>query len=233
MPPASSGATALRDVSLDDKYELESGRVYLTGVQALVRLLILQRQRDAAAGLNTAGFVSGYRGSPLGGLDQSLWAAEKFLVPRAHQIPAGFERGPGGDVDLGQPAGQHVPGCEIRRCLLDVVREGPGRRPLRRRVQARQLRRHVEARRRPGARRRRPRGQVVDAAAPIRPPVFRGDDAGALPVVGPGDHRSRPARLGDEPLFGTLGRLQMRVRHRRELGVGHDRSRARQAGHAR
>ncbi|HEY7943448.1 MAG: indolepyruvate ferredoxin oxidoreductase family protein [Burkholderiales bacterium] len=83
MPPASSGATALRDVSLDDKYELESGRVYLTGVQALVRLLILQRQRDAAAGLNTAGFVSGYRGSPLGGLDQSLWAAEKFLS-RAH-----------------------------------------------------------------------------------------------------------------------------------------------------
>ena len=83
MPPAATGAPALRDVSLDDKYQLESGRVYLTGVQALVRLLILQRQRDAAAGLNTAGFVSGYRGSPLGGLDQSLWAAAKFLE-RAH-----------------------------------------------------------------------------------------------------------------------------------------------------
>jgi indolepyruvate ferredoxin oxidoreductase len=83
MPPAATGATALRDVSLDDKYQLESGRVYLTGVQALVRLLILQRQRDAAAGLNTAGFVSGYRGSPLGGLDQSLWSAAKFLE-RAH-----------------------------------------------------------------------------------------------------------------------------------------------------
>jgi indolepyruvate ferredoxin oxidoreductase len=83
MPPAATGATALRDVSLDDKYQLESGRVYLTGVQALVRLLILQRQRDAAAGLNTAGFVSGYRGSPLGALDQSLWSAAKFLE-RAH-----------------------------------------------------------------------------------------------------------------------------------------------------
>src|SRR5271154_1974942 len=79
-PPA---AAALRKVSLDDKYELEAGRAYLTGVQALVRLLILQRQRDAAAGLNTAGFVSGYRGSPLGGLDLSLWSAEKFLT-RAH-----------------------------------------------------------------------------------------------------------------------------------------------------
>jgi len=70
---------AMRDVSLDDKYELDSGRVFVTGVQALVRLLILQRQRDKLAGLNTAGFVSGYRGSPLGGLDQSLWKAQKFL----------------------------------------------------------------------------------------------------------------------------------------------------------
>src|SRR6266545_2730513 len=74
---------ALRDVSLDDKYEVESGRVFLTGVQALVRLLILQRQRDALAGLNTAGFVSGYRGSPLGALDLSLWKAQRFL-DRAH-----------------------------------------------------------------------------------------------------------------------------------------------------
>jgi len=80
MPPA---ATALRNVTLDDKYALESGRVYLTGAQAFVRLLILQRQRDALAGLNTAGFVSGYRGSPLGALDQSLWKAAKFLE-RAH-----------------------------------------------------------------------------------------------------------------------------------------------------
>jgi indolepyruvate ferredoxin oxidoreductase len=78
-----SGAAAVRNVSLDDKYELESGRVYATGVQALVRLLMLQRQRDALAGLNTAGFVSGYRGSPLGGLDIALWSAEKFLS-RAH-----------------------------------------------------------------------------------------------------------------------------------------------------
>src|SRR5687767_13514610 len=72
-------APVLRDVALDDKYALDSGRVYLTGVQALVRLLMLQRQRDAAAGLNTGGFVSGYRGSPLGGLDQALWKASRFL----------------------------------------------------------------------------------------------------------------------------------------------------------
>src|SRR5436305_8119022 len=74
-----AGANALRNVTLDDKCELDSGRVYLTGVQALVRLLMLQRQRDKLAGLNTAGFVSGYRGSPLGGLDLALWKAAKFL----------------------------------------------------------------------------------------------------------------------------------------------------------
>ena len=70
---------ALRNVALDDKYELDAGRVYLTGAQAFVRLLILQHQRDKLAGLNTGGFVSGYRGSPLGALDQSLWKAQKFL----------------------------------------------------------------------------------------------------------------------------------------------------------
>jgi indolepyruvate ferredoxin oxidoreductase len=70
---------ALRDVNLDDKYTLDRGQIYLTGTQALVRLPMMQRQRDLAAGLNTAGFVSGYRGSPLGGLDQQLWSARRFL----------------------------------------------------------------------------------------------------------------------------------------------------------
>jgi indolepyruvate ferredoxin oxidoreductase len=70
---------ALAAVTLDDKYALESGRVYLTGTQALVRLPMMQRQRDLAAGLNTAGFISGYRGSPLGGLDQAFWRAKRFV----------------------------------------------------------------------------------------------------------------------------------------------------------
>src|ERR1700730_1560006 len=69
----------LADVTLDDKYALQSGRIYLNGVQALVRLPLMQRQRDVAAGLDTGGFISGYRGSPLGGYDNALWAARKFL----------------------------------------------------------------------------------------------------------------------------------------------------------
>ncbi len=71
---------ALETVTLDDKYALETGRAFMSGVQALVRLPMLQRMRDAKAGLNTAGFVSGYRGSPLGGYDQALWSARKHLA---------------------------------------------------------------------------------------------------------------------------------------------------------
>lgn len=71
---------ALETVTLDDKYSLGHGRAFMSGVQALVRLPMLQRQRDALAGLNTAGFISGYRGSPLGGYDQALWAAKKHLA---------------------------------------------------------------------------------------------------------------------------------------------------------
>ena len=71
---------ALETVTLEDKYTLAEGRAFMSGVQALVRLPMLQRQRDAAVGLNTAGFISGYRGSPLGTYDQALWAAKKHLA---------------------------------------------------------------------------------------------------------------------------------------------------------
>ncbi len=70
----------LAPVTLEDKYTLPRGRVYMTGTQALVRLLMAQKARDAAAGLTTAGFVSGYRGSPLGAVDQELWKAKKHLA---------------------------------------------------------------------------------------------------------------------------------------------------------
>jgi indolepyruvate ferredoxin oxidoreductase len=74
----------MQAVTLDDKYVSDTGRVYLTGIQALVRLALVQRRRDQAAGLNTAGFISGYRGSPLGGLDEALWKARSHL--EAHHV---------------------------------------------------------------------------------------------------------------------------------------------------
>ena len=70
---------ALETVTLDDKYTLDYGSAFMSGVQALVKLPMLQQLRDKLHGKNTAGFISGYRGSPLGGYDQALWKAEKFL----------------------------------------------------------------------------------------------------------------------------------------------------------
>ena len=69
---------ALKAVSLEDKYTVEKGRVYISGTQALVRLPILQKQRDQLQGLDTAGYISGYRGSPLGALDLALWKAKSW-----------------------------------------------------------------------------------------------------------------------------------------------------------
>ena len=70
------------DVSLDDKFDLSKERIFVTGSQAVVRLLMMQHERDRRAGLNTAGFASGYRGSPLGGLDQQIARAERHLSKR-------------------------------------------------------------------------------------------------------------------------------------------------------
>ncbi len=88
----------LATACLDDKYTIEKGVVFLTGIQALVRLPMVQRQRDVAGGLNTAAFISGYRGSPLGGFDQALWQARPFLE-RHHIV---FE--PGVNEDLAATA---------------------------------------------------------------------------------------------------------------------------------
>ena len=69
----------LKTVSLSDKYHLRAGRIFLTGTQALVRLALEQIRRDSLNGLNTAGYVTGYRGSPLGGMDKEFSAAKEIL----------------------------------------------------------------------------------------------------------------------------------------------------------
>jgi indolepyruvate ferredoxin oxidoreductase len=79
-----------RSYTLDHKYTVFDGRIYLSGVQALVRLPLMQAQRDRALGLNTGGFISGYRGSPLGGLDQALWKARKHLKAQRIEFVAGL-----------------------------------------------------------------------------------------------------------------------------------------------
>ncbi|MGH6922470.1 MAG: indolepyruvate ferredoxin oxidoreductase family protein [Propylenella sp.] len=70
---------ARHGITLGDKYDLGKDRVFVSGTQAIVRLALMRKELDRRAGLNTAGFISGYRGSPLGGLDQQLWRAGKLL----------------------------------------------------------------------------------------------------------------------------------------------------------
>ena len=105
----------IANVVLDDKYRLDRSRVFLTGVQALARLPMLQRKRDRASNLNTAGYVSGYRGSPLGGLDTALHEAEPFL--KVH----GIQFQPGLNEDLAATA---IWGTQQLRLLPGAKRDG-------------------------------------------------------------------------------------------------------------
>jgi indolepyruvate ferredoxin oxidoreductase len=123
---AAATSVALRDVSLDDKYALDSGRVYLNGVQALVRLLMLQKQRDQAAGLNTAGFVSGYRGSPLGGLDQALWSAAKFLDRAKVKFQPGLNEDLAATAIWGSQQVNLYPGATVDGVFSMWYGKGPG-----------------------------------------------------------------------------------------------------------
>jgi indolepyruvate ferredoxin oxidoreductase len=117
---------ALMEVGLDDKYRLDAKRIFLSGTQALVRLPMLQRERDRAQGLNTAGFISGYRGSPLGMYDHALWRAKSFL--KQHDI----EFAPGLNEDLAATAvwgSQQVgmfPGARVDGVFGIWYGKGPG-----------------------------------------------------------------------------------------------------------
>ena len=117
---------ALATVSLEDKYALEQGRVYLTGTQALVRLPMLQRQRDLAAGLNTGCFISGYRGSPLGSVDQNLWNARKFLEKHHIVFQPGVNEELGATAVWGSQQVGMFPGATYDGVFAMWYGKGPG-----------------------------------------------------------------------------------------------------------
>lgn len=114
------------DVKLDDKYRKQQGRIFVSGTQALARLPIQQRMRDAAEGKNTGGYISGYRGSPLGRYDMDLWQAKAVL--KEHNIV--FQ--PGMNEDLAATAiwgSQHVgnfPGARVDGVFGIWYGKGPG-----------------------------------------------------------------------------------------------------------
>jgi indolepyruvate ferredoxin oxidoreductase len=116
----------LRAVALDDKYSLESGRIYLSGIQALVRLPMMQRRRDAAASLNTAGFLSGYRGSPLGGLDQNLWQAKRFLARHHIRFEPGLNEDLAATAVWGSQQTNLFPGAKYDGVFAFWYGKGPG-----------------------------------------------------------------------------------------------------------
>jgi indolepyruvate ferredoxin oxidoreductase len=115
MYEVSATRPPLRDARLDDRYTADSGPVLLGGIQALVRLLIEQRRLDVARGLNTGMFVSGYPGSPLGGLDKEITRAHRHLEP------LGVEFQPGVNEELAATA---VSGTQLVAELPGRTRDG-------------------------------------------------------------------------------------------------------------
>ena len=214
------------NVTLEDKYALDRGRVFITGVQALLRIMLDQGRRDEREGLKTAGFISGYRGSPLGGLDQQAARAAKTLAERHILFKEAINEDLGATAVWGTQQANLFPGRPLRRRLRPLVRQGARRRPHRRRLQARQLRRNLGQGRGAGGGRRRPRLQVVHPALPVgvRLPGLR--DAGPGARRRPGGARLRPSRLRPVALLGPVGGADRPGRHHGFRGHHPRRSRA-------
>ena len=161
------------DYRLDSRYEAGRRRVFLTGTQALVRLLLEQRRLDRSHKLNSAGFVSGYRGSPLAGLDLSLWQAKDLLDEEDVRFQPAVNEDLAATAILGTQQVESDPRRQVDGVFAHLVRQGPGGRPLRRRPEARQ---------RPGL---SPHGGVL---------VVAGDDHGCISSSMP--HQSRAGLPG-------------------------------------
>ena len=115
-----------RDYTLDHKYTCTEGRIYLSGVQALVRLPLMQRLRDQAAGLNTGGFISGYRGSPLGGFDLELWRAKQYLAVSRVKFQPGLNEDLGATMVWGTQQTNLFPGAKVDGVYAMWYGKGPG-----------------------------------------------------------------------------------------------------------
>ncbi|WP_102947227.1 indolepyruvate ferredoxin oxidoreductase family protein [Stenotrophomonas sp. VV52] len=112
--------------TLDHKYTRTDGRIYLSGVQALVRLPLMQQLRDQAAGLDTAGFVSGYRGSPLGGFDLELWRARQHLEAARVKFTPGLNEDLGATMVWGTQQTNLFPGAKVQGVYGMWYGKGPG-----------------------------------------------------------------------------------------------------------
>jgi len=125
-PGAPQPALLDLDYTLEHKYTRSDGRIYLSGVQALVRLPLMQRLRDDAAGLNTAGFISGYRGSPLGGFDLELWRARRHLEAAKVKFQPGLNEDLGATMLWGTQQTNLFPGATVDGVYGMWYGKGPG-----------------------------------------------------------------------------------------------------------
>ncbi len=116
----------LAAVTLDDKYTLTTGRIYLSGTQALVRLPLMQRWRDREAGLNTGGFISGYRGSPLGSYDFALWQARAHLLRHNIHFQPGINEDLAATAVWGSQQATLFPGATVDGVFAVWYGKGPG-----------------------------------------------------------------------------------------------------------
>ncbi|MCB1342268.1 MAG: pyruvate ferredoxin oxidoreductase, partial [Pseudooceanicola sp.] len=123
MTDQSSG---FRTYKLSDRYDLPKGRVFLTGTQALVRIMLDQARRDRAAGLNTAGYVSGYRGSPLGGVDLEMWKNKARLEQARVTFQPAVNEDLGATLVLGSQQAVLHPGVEVEGVFAMWYGKGPG-----------------------------------------------------------------------------------------------------------
>lgn len=117
---------SLAEIRLDDKYRLATGHLYLTGTQALTRLPMLQHQRDQAQNLNTGCFISGYRGSPLGNLDKSLWEARDYLKQHAIHFQPGLNEELAATAVWGSQQTNLFPGAKYDGVFAMWYGKGPG-----------------------------------------------------------------------------------------------------------
>ena len=203
------------DFELASRYRAGAGPVLLTGVQAIARLLVEQHAADAAAGLRTGSFVSGYQGSPLGGLDQTLARATEL------RAGAGLTLVPAINEELAATAvwgsQLEVPGHgrTVDGAIGVWYGKAPGRGPGRRPDPARQHVRRAPERRRAGAGRRRPELQVLHHPVHQRAHAGRLRAAGALPGHRRGDRPAGPLRDRDVPGVRHVGRHEDHRRRRR------------------
>src|SRR6202789_4386079 len=116
----------LMQIGLDDKYRLDTKRIYLSGIQALVRLPMLQRERDRMQNLNTAGFISGYRGSPLGMYDNALWRAKSFLQAQDITFAPGLNEDLAATAVWGSQQVGLFPGAKVDGVFGIWYGKGPG-----------------------------------------------------------------------------------------------------------